>query len=385
MNKQKGFTLIELLAVIVILAIIALIATPIVLNIIKESKESATLQSAEFYLGAVENAIAKDMLDGTSIEDGTYNIMEDGNLCLELNTDKTCKNGFIEIEVSGETPSSGTIKIEKGKRKGIKIKIQDKTIIEKDNKLVFTDDNDRLDGLEVYYDGEIEFTYDSDAEGYISSTILEIDSGVPMDLPGAVFRNLYLIVDGGEPIELVCSGYNTYLASDGSRYGVNQAVVEDETGNDINVLSVLLPEATGKHKIVVAKSTTEIPDGFVQIRSNGYAAICDLDFIAGDAYIEIYDSEGTVYLEKDSGPYTFRQEGILYGIQNINEYENPLPNLTSVYTALANGKEITIKVTQTVDGEDRVTIYDGTSKYIESVGGWPTYFWGNSFFEQSFT
>ena len=38
MNK-KGFTLIELLAVIVILAIIALIATPIVLNLISESKK----------------------------------------------------------------------------------------------------------------------------------------------------------------------------------------------------------------------------------------------------------------------------------------------------------------------------------------------------------
>ena len=36
---KKGFTLIELLAVIVILAIIALIATPIVLNIINDTKE----------------------------------------------------------------------------------------------------------------------------------------------------------------------------------------------------------------------------------------------------------------------------------------------------------------------------------------------------------
>ena len=41
MNK-KGFTLIELLAVIVILAIIALIATPIVLNIIEDTKQQAS-------------------------------------------------------------------------------------------------------------------------------------------------------------------------------------------------------------------------------------------------------------------------------------------------------------------------------------------------------
>ena len=51
---KKGFTLIELLAVIVILAIIALIATPIVLSIINDSKESATLRSAQFYLDGVE-------------------------------------------------------------------------------------------------------------------------------------------------------------------------------------------------------------------------------------------------------------------------------------------------------------------------------------------
>ena len=47
---KKGFTLIELLAVIVILAIIALIATPIVLSIINDSKESASLRRAEMYL-----------------------------------------------------------------------------------------------------------------------------------------------------------------------------------------------------------------------------------------------------------------------------------------------------------------------------------------------
>ena len=46
-NMKKGFTLIELLAVIVILAIIALIATPIVLDIIKDSKVAAKERSIE--------------------------------------------------------------------------------------------------------------------------------------------------------------------------------------------------------------------------------------------------------------------------------------------------------------------------------------------------
>lgn len=55
MNK-KGFTLIELLAVIVILAIIALIATPIILGIINDSRESAKERSAELVVNSVELA-----------------------------------------------------------------------------------------------------------------------------------------------------------------------------------------------------------------------------------------------------------------------------------------------------------------------------------------
>ena len=56
MNTNKGFTLIELLAVIVILAIIALIATPIVLGIINDSKESSNKVSASYIINAVEQS-----------------------------------------------------------------------------------------------------------------------------------------------------------------------------------------------------------------------------------------------------------------------------------------------------------------------------------------
>ena len=88
---KKGFTLIELLAVIVILAIIALIATPIVINIIDESKKSASLRSADFYLDAVENSIATATLSNKKIENGVYSIMKDGNICLEtLNPSGVC-------------------------------------------------------------------------------------------------------------------------------------------------------------------------------------------------------------------------------------------------------------------------------------------------------
>ena len=58
MRNKKGFTLIELLAVIVILAIIALIATPVVLGIIEDSRQSAKINSAQFMIDGVQTAYA---------------------------------------------------------------------------------------------------------------------------------------------------------------------------------------------------------------------------------------------------------------------------------------------------------------------------------------
>ena len=56
MNK-KGFTLIELLAVIVILAIIALIATPIILGIIRDSRDNSGARAVEGYAEAITAAV----------------------------------------------------------------------------------------------------------------------------------------------------------------------------------------------------------------------------------------------------------------------------------------------------------------------------------------
>ena len=146
-----GFTLIELLAVIVILAIIALIATPIVLNIISETKESAQLRSAEFYLDAVENSIALSMLKNIKITDRDYNIMSDGNICLETydSSNDECigvdnrinhKDDILKVEVSGEVPKKGsTITLQKGKITEIKLTYDDniKPIVKKDGKLEY--------------------------------------------------------------------------------------------------------------------------------------------------------------------------------------------------------------------------------------------------------
>ena len=135
---KKGFTLIELLAVIVILAIIALIATPIVLNIISDSKDSSRLRGAEFYLDAVENSVGKVMLNGNKVQEGIYTIVEDGNLCLKINADKTCKEGFLEVEVSGDIPDKGRVTIKRGNISFAKMNYDDKNIIKEKEEVKYS-------------------------------------------------------------------------------------------------------------------------------------------------------------------------------------------------------------------------------------------------------
>ena len=89
---KKGFTLIELLAVIVILAIIALIATPIVLDIIEDSKNSSIKRSIELYADAVENSVAKAQLNGNVVPSGKYTTTDgktltNGNTTMKVDYD----------------------------------------------------------------------------------------------------------------------------------------------------------------------------------------------------------------------------------------------------------------------------------------------------------
>ena len=109
MKNKKGFTLIELLAVIVVLAIIALIATPIVMNTIKNAKKGAAERTADNYIKQVETAVAEAKLENKSVPNGTYNIDGNGNL-----TGAGLPDGKLEINMSGNKPTSGTVTISNG-------------------------------------------------------------------------------------------------------------------------------------------------------------------------------------------------------------------------------------------------------------------------------
>ena len=119
---KKGFTLVELLAVIVILAIIALIATPVVLGIINNSRESARLRSAEFYLDAVEQAILRQNINTVGDTISTEcQIVTNGNL--------NCDEEIINIEVDGEVPDSGLITFEESIISNVSLVYGDDTIV----------------------------------------------------------------------------------------------------------------------------------------------------------------------------------------------------------------------------------------------------------------
>ena len=90
MNK-KGFTLIELLAVIIILAVIALISTPIILDVVEDSRKSADRSSANLVLSAANNYYAESMLDDSKQD----KIKKEENLFYELQMQNKPKEGTV--------------------------------------------------------------------------------------------------------------------------------------------------------------------------------------------------------------------------------------------------------------------------------------------------
>lgn len=99
--RNKGFTLIELLAIIVILAIIAVIVTPIILEIIEDSKISAVVDSAYGYKDGLEKYYISESINNPDFESLTaiYDISELP----------------YDFSVNGETPDEGWIELEKGR------------------------------------------------------------------------------------------------------------------------------------------------------------------------------------------------------------------------------------------------------------------------------
>ena len=104
-KKKKGFTLIELIAVLVILAIIAIIVTPLVLNVIRKSKDSANKRRVDAYGKAMEIAIMGYVMDtGDTPNDLNELTVEYTGNEVKCNVKKITENGSIyltECSVNG--------------------------------------------------------------------------------------------------------------------------------------------------------------------------------------------------------------------------------------------------------------------------------------------
>ena len=156
MKNKKGFTLIELLAIIVILAIIAVITVPLILNIINDAKQNASIDSAYGYKSALEKYYMKKVVENTENElpNGYKNISE-------------LPEDFI---VSGESPSDGWVKLKKG--------IVDRFSLKYDEYVV-TMDNDKNVTSEKQESIEPHVTNDYQEVAYLESTGTQyINSGI---------------------------------------------------------------------------------------------------------------------------------------------------------------------------------------------------------------
>jgi prepilin-type N-terminal cleavage/methylation domain-containing protein len=91
--KQSGFTLIELLAVIVILAVIALIATPMVMDMIEDTRKAAVTEDAVSLIDkALMNAVKVDDVSNLSL---TYDAKD-----IEINNNKF-NDGLVIVDEKG--------------------------------------------------------------------------------------------------------------------------------------------------------------------------------------------------------------------------------------------------------------------------------------------
>ena len=261
--KEKGFTLIELLAVIVILAIIALIATPIILNIIDNTKEQSAKRSIDMYANAVENAVAQYQLnEGKSIS-GTFK---------EIESDEPEEYIQLQLQLTPGMPNFNDAPIIKVRYEGAKV-VCDTINVSNDGKIYLEDCMVNGTPVEEYVYGTPPVGDGSDGGSNPTSkvcTIADADNDKIADVGEVIRCNL---TEGAE----------------------NFYVIEETS----------LTQTNGTVKMLTKKNITLDATNPIQSDSAGFVAFASSPYWVDDSgnYLPEYSS-GYAY-DKNSTHYTY--------------------------------------------------------------------------------
>ena len=114
-KNKNGFTLVELLAVLTILAVMMLIIIPITNNMVKDSRTKSREISVKNYISSLDKYLISSELNDIFVQDGSYSIMKDGSICLEKLSNNICNGKIIKVDLDGQIPTSGIVKIKNNK------------------------------------------------------------------------------------------------------------------------------------------------------------------------------------------------------------------------------------------------------------------------------
>ena len=277
--KNKGFTLIELLAVIVILAIIALIATPIILGIITDARKQANMRSAELYIVAVKQSIARKSLT-TDITNTTCTVQSNGNISC------TGVSGELEVQMSGNKATEGTIVIERG------------DVVDVQN-------------LKV---NNITYKYDN------TRTLVEGTSLEPTPFTGTIYRNSEERISIGDSIESLTS-YET----EATKSSITQNYyLKHDVENNIITASYTCIRYTDS-------VTNELVEACLQGRDTSYYGTYDEmpDEMSDECLYDVSDKNPTGNIKvlsdiKTSFERSFKNGECAFGSSNSNCYSDSL-------------------------------------------------------------
>ena len=362
--KKNGFTLIELLAVIVILAIIALIATPLVLKYVEKSRKESKVDSAYSFVRNLKTEMAN------------YAIEHNGK---KYTTDKeNIKELGLDITVKGENPDDGKVcisslgKIEKG------VFQYDNYYVSYDGKKGSIIDKDTYDnfscsgnggnntGVAVIDEELVTFEcYENEGcLGLLNVDVEDIKSKV--NTPG----EYKLIIKNKDTKEVLVSDYLLiyYDDTDLSIYGeqtsnvAKQYIIFEEEFTGIVIESEYMQKLTsGEHIVNIIPVDREFIRNSFKIDAKGTSWLMGFDIVPDiPTNVAIIREDGTEYCNEtvefsDWGYAVFMSYG------DYDDYGK----LPEVYNDIANGKIVTVKITQNIGGVDVVTTIAGNNPILQ--------------------